>query len=75
MRRAIGFKKLCAIDRRVELGRRKRGVAQKLLDRAQIAATFQKMGRERMAQRMRRGAFWQAKRPAQAFDCELDDAG
>src|SRR6516225_8124489 len=74
MRRAIGIEQPRAIDRGIDLRRRERGMAQKLLDRAQIAAPPEKMRREGMAQRMRRRGFGQAERPAQALDRELNDA-
>src|SRR3954466_14844180 len=37
----------------VDLGRRDRGVAQQLLDRPQVGAPFEQMGRERVAQGVR----------------------
>ena len=40
-------------DLRVELGRREVGVAEHLLDAAQIGAPFEQVRRERMAQEMR----------------------
>ena len=45
------------VDLGIGLRRRQRGVAEKFLHRAQIAAIGQKMGRKGMAQGMRRGAF------------------
>ena len=48
-------------------------MAQKLLDRAEIAAALQKMGGEGMAQRMRRRAIGKPERAAQARDRKLDD--
>ena len=48
-------------------------MAQKLLDRAEIAAALQKMRGEGMAQRMRRRAIGEPERAAQTRDRELDD--
>src|SRR5205085_10860028 len=41
------------VDVRVALGRRETGVAEELLDGAQVGAAVQEMGRERMAERVR----------------------
>src|ERR1700730_199521 len=71
---AVGFEKPCAIHGGINLGRRERGVAQKLLDRAEIAAALQKMRGEGMAQRVRRRGIGKPQRAAQARDRELDDA-
>ena len=65
MRGAIGGDQPGAVDGGVDLGRRQRGVAEQLLDRAQIAAARQQVGGEGMAQRVRRGAVGQAERAAQ----------
>src|ERR1700726_4165491 len=74
MRGAVGFEKPCAIHGGINLGCRERGVAQKLLDCAQIAAALQKMRGEGMAQRVRRRGIGKPQRAAQARDRELDDA-
>ena len=48
------------LDPRVDLSRRDTRVSQKLLDRAQVRPALEQMGRERVAQRVRRNA---ARRP------------
>ena len=58
----------------VALGGRERGMAQQLLDRAQIAAAGQEMGGEAVAQRMRRGRHRQPEQQAQALQAVLHDA-
>ena len=56
--------KRAGIHIRIALRGRKAGMTQKLLDGTQVAIFGQKMRRKAMAQRMGRGAFGQAKRPA-----------
>ena len=51
MRRPIGIEQPLGIDRRVDLRRRQRRMAEQFLDRTQIAAARQQVGCERMSQR------------------------
>ena len=51
------------IDGGVDLRRGQRGVAEQLLDRAQVAAARQQVGGEGVAQRVRRSGLGQAERP------------
>src|SRR5665213_2982104 len=74
MRDAVDFEQPLGVDAGVNLGGRQRGVAEQFLDRAQIAAAGQKMGREGVPQRMRRRAVGQAERAAQPFHGELDES-
>jgi hypothetical protein len=46
MRCAIDFEQALRIDPGIDLRGRKRGMAEQLLDRAQVAAAREKMGRE-----------------------------
>src|SRR5215470_6271961 len=52
---AVDLEQALGVDRGVDLGRRQRGVAQQLLDGAEIAAARQQVGGEGMPQRVRRG--------------------
>ena len=63
-----------AVDAGIDLGRRQRGVAEQVLDRAQIASPSQKMGGERMAERVRRRGLGQAERAAHPRHRQLHDA-
>ena len=63
------------IDLRIALGGGERGVAEQLLDRAQIPTACEKMGGEAMAQRMGRRSGGEAQEKAQALEPVLDDAG
>src|SRR5450631_3619437 len=74
MRGAIGLKQSRAIDGRVDLCRRQRGVPEQFLDGAQIAAAPQQMRREGVPQRMRRRAIWKPERATQPLDRELNDS-
>src|SRR5258706_8391973 len=65
MRGAVDFQQPLAVDAGVNLRGRERSVAEQLLDRAQVAASAQKGGREGMPQRMRRRAGRQAERATQ----------
>src|SRR6266852_5192614 len=62
VRGAVDFQEPLRVDAGIDLGGRERGVAEQFLDRAQVAAAAQKMGREGMPQRMRRGTVGQAQR-------------
>src|ERR1700681_334368 len=75
MRAAIDLEQPLAVDAGVDLRGRERGVAEQLLDRAQVATAAQQVGREGMPQRMRCRAVGQAQRAAQPFHGELDDPG
>ena len=70
----IGRQQPGAIDGGVDLRRRQRGVAEQLLDRAQIAAARQQVGGEGMAQRVRRRAVGQPERAAHPLHRKLHDA-
>ena len=56
MGRSVGLPQARGIDTSVDLGRRYRGVAEQLLDRAQVRPAFQQMGGEAVAQGVRRDA-------------------
>src|SRR5258707_317436 len=56
MRHLIHLEQPLAVDAGVDLRGRKRGVAEQFLDRAQVAAAGEQVGRERVPQRMRCGA-------------------
>src|SRR4029077_1833780 len=71
---AVIFHEPLGVHRGVDLGGGQGGMAQQLLDRAQIAAARQQMRRERMAQRMRGRGIRQPERAAQPRHRELDDA-
>jgi hypothetical protein len=49
---AVGIKKLAQVEMRILLGRGQALMAQELLDGSQVRAASEKMGSERMAQRM-----------------------
>src|SRR5579859_6421004 len=74
MRAAIDLEQALAVDAGIDLRGRERGMAEQLLDRAQIAAARKQMRSERMPQRMRRGAVGQSQRAAHPLHGELDDA-
>src|SRR5450759_91550 len=73
VRGAVDFQQPLAVDAGVDLRGRERGMAAQFLDRAQVAAAAQQVGREGMPQRMRRRTVGQAQRAAQPFHGELDD--
>src|SRR5215468_10346232 len=75
VRAAVNLKQSLGVDAGIDLRRRERGMAEQFLDRAQIAATGQKVGGKGMPERVRRGAVGQAERAAQPRHCELNDAG
>src|SRR5262249_29865591 len=75
MCRPIDSVQPCGIAVGVALCRRQAGVAQQLLDGAQITSGTQEMGGEGVAQRMRRHAVGQAKLPADLAHPLLDDSG
>src|SRR5947209_557623 len=75
MRGTIDFEQPLGVDPGIDLRGRERGMAEQFLDRAQVAAAGEKMGRERMPQCMRRRAIGQSQGAAQPFHGELDDAG
>src|SRR5262245_30399127 len=72
---AVDFQQAFAVDAGVYLRGRERGVAEQLLDRAEIAATGQEMRGKGMAQRMWRRAVGQPQRATQPLHRKLDDAG
>src|SRR4051812_44238238 len=74
MGRLVGVEQTLGIDRRIDLRGRQRGVAEKFLNRAQVAAARQKMRREGMPQCMRCRGVGEAEHAAQALHGELDDA-
>ena len=49
-------------------------MAEQLLDRPQIAAASEQVRGETVAQRMRRGGLWQAKRAAQSLHLRLNSS-
>ncbi len=53
MRLSIHLKKTCGIDVRVPLRRAQTHVSQQFLNRAQVGASLQQVGGERMAERVR----------------------
>src|SRR5215469_15529115 len=62
------------IDLRIALGGGERGVAEQLLDGAQIPAAGEKMGCEAVAQRMGRGGGGKAEQQAKMLQPALHDA-
>src|SRR5215472_3894076 len=74
MRRAIGLDQALGVHFGVDLRGRQRGVAEQLLDRAQVAAARQQMRGEGVPQRMRRRRLGQPQGPAQPGHGELDEA-
>ena len=70
----VGLEQMRAVDLGIALRGREAGVAEQLLDGAQIGAGAEEMRGEGMAQRMRRRRLGQAERGARARDPELDDA-
>src|SRR5580704_8178370 len=72
---AIDLEQPFAVDRGVDLRGRQGGVAEELLDGAQVAAARQQMGGEGMAQRMRGRGFGEAEEAAQPLHGELHDPG
>src|SRR5260370_18912566 len=74
MRLVVDRDELRGVDRGVALRRRQAGMAQQLLDRAQIAAAGEQMRGEAVAQRVRRGALGQADIGAQFLQPRLHDA-
>ena len=60
MRLVVQLHQMLTLDRRVALRGRQAGMAEQLLDHAQIGAAGQKMGREAVPQRMGRGILRQA---------------
>ena len=71
----VGLEQKLAVDLGIALRGREAGVAEQLLDRAQISAGAEEMGGEGVAERMRRRRVGQPKRAARPRDEELDDAG
>src|SRR5205085_12080779 len=61
---AVDFEQAVGVNSRIDRGRRQRGVAEQLLDSAQIAAPRQKVRCKRMAKCVRRRRIRQAKRAA-----------
>src|SRR5262249_37368825 len=66
VRLRVGSQQAGGVDGGVALGGGERGVAQQLLDRAQVGAGAQQVGGERVAQRVGRRALGEAKPAAQA---------
>ena len=69
----VGLEQMRAVDLGIDLRGRQAGVAEQLLDGAQIRAGAEQMRGEGMAQRMRRRRLGQAERAAHRA-IELDDA-
>lgn len=59
----------------VTLRGREAGMAEQLLNGAQVAATREQVGRKGMAQRMWRRALWQAQIGAEFLNFALNDPG
>src|SRR5262245_4744153 len=70
----VGLEQMLAIDLGIALRGREAGMAQQLLDGAEIGAGAQQMRGEGMPERMRRRRIGQAESDAGACDPELDDA-
>ena len=71
MRRVIDRKQTVGLDRGIALRRRQTGVAEQLLDRAQVAAAAQEMSRKTVPQRVRRRTFGEAEQAAQRLHLPL----
>ena len=74
MRRAIDRREAFSVHLSVNLRGAKTGVAQKLLNRAQVTTRAKQMGGEGMAQSVRRGTVRQAQQGPQALHRELHGA-
>ena len=69
----VNLKQSRRIHAGVYLRRGQAGVAQQLLNGAQVSATGQKMRGEGMSERMRRGVFREAESAAELLHCPLND--
>src|SRR5665811_707495 len=70
----VGLQQMRAVDLRIALRGREARMPQQLLDRAQVRAGTQQMGRKGMAQRVRRRGVREAERDACSCHAKLDDA-
>ena len=69
----VDFEQPCGVHAGVDLRRGKAGMAEQLLNGAQVSATGQKMRGEGMSERMRRGVFREAESAAELLHCPLND--
>src|SRR5688572_6926755 len=74
MRLLVGLDQPVGVDGGIDLGRGKAGVAEELLDRPEVAAARQEVGRERVPEGMRRRGVGEAERAPEARYRTLYDA-